>query len=276
MIMSEFPVLMNVRNNVATLTLNRPEALNAVNYELGLALCEVLRQCQDPMIRCVVLVGAGKVFSVGGDLREMTGASDASETEKRFRRLLERVNEAVVCIRNLEKPVIAALNGTAAGVGLNLALMCDLRVANEKARFTQAFLGVGLVPDGGGSFSLPRLVGSAKALELLWFNRVLDAQEALTLGLVNRVVPEESFSQVVEDWANQLAQGPKNAMALTKRLVYEGLLTEDLSGHLDKESMAQIESSKTADFREGVSAFLGKRSPRFQWMSARVVGSLSI
>lgn len=262
--MSDSPVLVDVREGVATLTLNRPDALNAVNHRMGLSLCEGLRQCQDPAIRCVVLVGAGKAFSVGGDLKEMTGASDAAETEERFRRLLESVNEAVLCIRGLSKPVLAALNGIAAGVGLNLALACDLRLASAKARFTQAFLGVGLVPDGGGAFSLPRLVGAAKALELLWFNRVLDAQDALSLGLVNAVVPEESFSQAVEDWAYQLARGPANAMALTKRLVYEGLLSGDLSGHLEKEACAQIESSKTTDFREGVSAFLEKRSPKFQ------------
>jgi len=262
--MTESTVLMDVRNNVATLTLNRSEALNAVNDAMGKALCHFLRQCEDPAIRCVVLTGAGKAFSVGGDLREMSGAPDAAGIEASFRKLLESMNEAVLSIRNLDKPVIAALNGTAAGVGLNLALMCDLRVASEKAKFTQAFLGVGLVPDGGGAFSLPRLVGSAKALELLWLNRVLNAQEALSLGLVNKVVPAETFSQTVEDWASQLARGPRNAFALTKSLVYEGLLTEDLAQHLKKEARAQIESSQTPDFREGVRAFLEKRSPKFQ------------
>jgi len=262
--MSPIPTLSTVltalEGGVLTLTLNRPEVLNALNEQLTADLHDGLRFAErTPEVRCVVLTGAGRGFCSGQDLRERTGGEAVSYGDS----LRRRYSPVILRMRTMEKPVIAAVNGVAAGAGCNLALAADLRIASERASFIEVFSRVGLVPDSGGTFTLPRLVGLGKALELAFTADPVDAHEALRLGLVNRVVPHDELMAHTLALATRLAQGPTRAFGLTKR-AFNYALTASLEATLEYEAHLQEIAGRTADHREGVAAFLEKRQPRFE------------
>ncbi len=209
---------------VLTITLNRPDTLNAFNSVMGRELLDALKKAErDPEARCIVLTGAGRAFSSGEDLkaRQSEGITDFGST------LRDRYNPIILRIRNTDKPVLGSINGVAAGAGCSLALACDLRIASSKARFIEAFVRVGLVPDSGSSFFLPRLVGLSKALEMAFLGDEVGAEEALSLGMVNRVVAPEELETATRDLALRLAKGPTKAIGLAKRAMNRGL-TMDL------------------------------------------------
>lgn len=245
---------------VLTITLNRPDVLNAVNLQLTTELSDAVRLAErTPEVRCVILTGAGKGFCSGQDLRDRAGVGEVSYADS----LRQRYNPIVLRLRTMEKPVIAAVNGVAAGAGCNLALAADLRIASDRASFIEVFSRVGLIPDSGGSFILPRLVGLAKAMELAYTADKVDAAEALRIGLVNRVVPHDELETASLDLARRLAQGPTRGFGLTKR-AFNYALTASLDAALEYEAHMQELAGRTADHREGVNAFLEKRPPRFE------------
>ena len=242
---------------VLTITFNRPEVYNAFNRELHAALHDALDAANDPAVRCVVITGAGKGFCAGQDLKEF-GTVSAS-----IREALETTyHPNVRLVRSLAKPVIAAVNGPAAGAGLTFACACDLRVAAESATFVPGFVGIGLVPDAGGTWFLHRLLGFARAFEWMGSNRRLSAAEALEWGLVSEVIPDEAFAVRVAELAAEWAGRPTQALGRTKQL-FEHSFTASLEEQLALEAELQQASVGTADFAEGVSAFLEKRTPRF-------------
>jgi 2-(1,2-epoxy-1,2-dihydrophenyl)acetyl-CoA isomerase len=247
------------QNGVATITLNRPEALNAFVPQMNQEVLDALRHGErDPEVRCFVLTGAGRAFCAGQDLKgrtpEQKGSLGAS--------LREKYNPMIRQIRHTEKIVIAAVNGVAAGAGCNLALACDLRVASEEARFIQSFARVGLAPDSGGSFILPRLVGVSKALELLLLGEPVDAREAQRIGLVAKVFPAAEFASGTKEVAERIAQGPRG-LGLIKRAVNHANLQET-EAHLEYEAYLQEIAGRSRDYDEGVLAFLEKRPPKFK------------
>jgi 2-(1,2-epoxy-1,2-dihydrophenyl)acetyl-CoA isomerase len=245
-------------DSVLTITLNRPDVLNALNRVAHEGIQAGLRQAAgDPGIRAVVITGAGRGFCVGQDLEEFrSGADDVAQ------RLRERYHPVVIGLRELEKPVIAAVNGVAAGAGVSLACACDFRIASTDARLVPAFSGIGLVPDSGATAFLARLLGVERAFAWLVSNRPLHADEALELGLVDELVEPGELAQRVLERAQALAAGPTRALALTKRLLADAPTTP-LREQLEREAVAQAEAATTEDFREGVAAFLEKREPRF-------------
>jgi 2-(1,2-epoxy-1,2-dihydrophenyl)acetyl-CoA isomerase len=249
---------------VRTLSLDRPEALNAFNAQLHTELAEALRAAErDSSIRVVVLTGVGRAFCVGQDLKDLErrrGSDGALRVDELLRRTY---NPLIKRLRTLEKPVIAAVNGVAAGAGLSLALACDLRLASEAASFVTAFSAIGLVPDSGSLYFLPRLIGWAKALELFLTSEKLGAQEALALGLASRVLPAEGFSPAVQEYAARLARGPAVAYGLTKRGLLRSVST-DLDQMLELEAQYQQIAVRTADFGEGLTAFAAKRPAEFK------------
>jgi enoyl-CoA hydratase/carnithine racemase len=257
-------LLYDVKDGIATLTLNRPERLNALGDTLREDLLDgVTRASQDPDIRVIVITGAGKGFCSGGDVKAM------NETKERgaARPLMEKVapgrDRSVLALREAPKPVIAAVNGAAAGAGMNLALCCDIRLASTAARFSQAFVRRGLHPDWGGTYFLPRVVGIARACELIWTGDVIDAAEALRLGIVSAVHPPEELLPATYELARKIADGPPIAIRLAKRAIYHSLET-DLRKALEYETYAQNICFDTEDAREGIRAFVEKRPPAFR------------
>ncbi|MGH2373571.1 MAG: enoyl-CoA hydratase-related protein [bacterium] len=247
-------------DGVLTITLNRPDVLNAINEQLTADLAETLRLAErTPEVRCVVLTGAGRGFCSGQDLRDRAGIGEISYGDS----LRKRYNPVILRLRTMEKPTIAAVNGVAAGAGCNLALAADLRIASDRASFIEVFSRVGLIPDSGGTFTLPRLVGLAKALELAYLADPIDAAEALRIGLVNRVVPHDELAAAAGDLARRLAEGPTRGFGLTKR-AFNYALSAPLDAALEYEAHMQEIAGHTADHREGVAAFLEKRRPRFE------------
>jgi 2-(1,2-epoxy-1,2-dihydrophenyl)acetyl-CoA isomerase len=242
---------------VLTITFNRPEVYNAFNRELHAALQEALTEAGDPVVRCVVITGAGKGFCAGQDLKEF-GAVSASISDA----LEQTYHPNVRLVRSLAKPVLAAVNGPAAGAGLSFACACDVRVAAASASFVPGFVGIGLVPDAGGTWFVHRLLGFARAFEWMTSNRRLTAAEALEWGLVSEVVPDEGFPARVAELAAEWAERPTLAVGRTKQL-FEHAETATLEEQLALEARLQQESVGTADFGEGVTAFLEKRVPRF-------------
>lgn len=243
---------------VATITLNRPQSLNAFVPQMNQEVLEALRDGErDQEVRCFMITGAGRAFCAGQDLKgrtpEQKGSLGAS--------LREKYNPMIRQIRRMEKIVIAAVNGVAAGAGCNFALACDLRVASEDARFIQSFVRVGLAPDSGGSFILPRLVGVSKALELLLLGDTVDAQEAQRIGLVARVFPAAEFAASARAVAEQVARAPR-AIGLIKRAVSHANLA-NLENDLEYEAHLQEIAGRSLDYDEGVKAFLEKRTPAF-------------
>ncbi len=243
---------------VATITLNRPQALNAFVPQMNHEALDALKDGErDKTVRCVMIIGAGRAFCAGQDLKgrtpEQKGSLGAS--------LREKYNPLIRQIRQIEKIVVAAVNGVAAGAGCNLALACDLRVASEEAKFIQSFVRVGLAPDSGGSFILPRLVGLSKAMELLLLGDAVDAQEALRIGLVARVFPAAEFAHSAREVAERIAAAPRG-IGLIKRAVNHANLPS-LESDLEYEAHLQEIAGRSSDYDEGVRAFLEKRAPAF-------------
>jgi 2-(1,2-epoxy-1,2-dihydrophenyl)acetyl-CoA isomerase len=244
--------------SVMTITLNRPDVLNALNKAMHDGLAAALKEARDPDVRVVVLTGAGRGFCVGQDLTEFREApSDVGA------RLRAQYHPNVLAIRALEKPVIAAVNGAAAGAGLSLACVCDLRIAADSASFVPAFVNVGLVPDSGGTFFVSRILGYARAFEWLTSGRKLSAAEAHAWGLVSEVVEADRLSERVAELASELAQLPPLAIGMTKRLLDAASGTTPQE-QLEREAQLQNVATRTEDFREGVAAFLEKRKPEFK------------
>ncbi len=242
---------------VQTITLNRPEVLNALTTELLRQLAATLEEARSAEVRAVVITGAGRGFCVGQDLAAFReGAGDV----RTF--LREHYHPVVLAIRELEKPVIAGVNGAAAGAGLSLACACDLRVASGEAVFVPGFIGIGLVPDAGGSHFVERILGQARAFEWMSSGRRLPAEEALAWGLVSEVVEADRFPERVAEIASSYARAPTRAIGLTKRLLAQAGATT-LEQQLELERELQAVAAATADFREGVAAFTLKREPRF-------------
>lgn len=252
-----------VENGVATITLNRPDKLNAFNDEMIAALAEALKKAErDPEVRCLVITGSGRGFSAGQDLASVQDREGADELS--FREHLEKgYNPSIRRIRSMEKPVIAAVNGVAAGAGASLALACDLCVAAENASFIEAFIGVGLIPDNGATWILPHTMGFARAFEFAVTGRKMPAAEALSLGLVNQVVPAEDLADTVAALSDKLAAAPTKAIGLTKRAMNRALVT-GLDEALAYEAQLQEIAGRTEDHREGVAAFVAKRAPQFR------------
>jgi 2-(1,2-epoxy-1,2-dihydrophenyl)acetyl-CoA isomerase len=241
---------------VQTITLNRPDKLNAFTRGVHEELHAALEEAADPAVRAVVITGAGRGFSAGQDLGAFGQAGDVAA----MLRATYHVN--VLAIRSLEKPVIAAVNGVCAGAGLSLACACDIRLASDAAFFVPGFVGIGLIPDSGGTYFLQRLLGTARAFEWMTSNRRLTAAEAHAWGLVSEVVDADSFAPRVAERAAELAAGPTRAIASTKRL-YDEAAFSTLEEQLEREAEAQALAAQTDDFREGVAAFGEKREARF-------------
>ncbi|NUW46411.1 enoyl-CoA hydratase-related protein [Nonomuraea rhodomycinica] len=251
----------DVSDAVATVTLDRPEAMNSLTAEVKSALLAALRRAAgDDGVRAVLLTGSGRAFCAGQDLREHAANLEAGRGLAGTVR--EHYNPMVELVTTMAKPVVAAVNGVAAGAGASLAFACDLRVASEKAMFALAFSGVGLAPDSGASWTLQRLVGAGRAAELMLLGEPLDAARALELGLVTRVVPPDDVLKTAAELAGGLAQGPTRAYAATKRaLAYAA--THSLPEALEMEAVLQDECAATQDHREATRAFLAKERPSF-------------
>jgi 2-(1,2-epoxy-1,2-dihydrophenyl)acetyl-CoA isomerase len=242
---------------VLTISLNRPDKLNAFDAATHKGFAGALKEAADGAVRAVVLTGSGRGFCVGQDLAELR------EGERDVAALLrERWNRHVLGLRGLEKPVLAAVNGAAAGAGLSLACACDLRIAADSAAFVPAFVNVGLVPDTGGSWLVPRLLGYARAFDWMCSGRKIGADEALAWGLVSEVVPVDGVVARAQERAARFAALPTKAIAMTKRL-FERAAASRLEDQLELEAQLQLAATRTDDFAEGVAAFLEKREPRF-------------
>ena len=254
-------ILLNIKNNIAFVTLNRADVFNSFNREMALSLQTILDQCEaDDSVRAIVLTGAGKAFCAGQDLKEVTSA----ELNPGFKAILdEHYNPIISRLRSIEKPIIAAVNGVAAGAGANIALACDIVVANENAAFIQAFSKIGLVPDSAGTFFLPRLIGMQKATALMMLGDKVGAKEAVELGMIYKSFPAEQFEEEVNKLAETMANMPTLALGLTKRLLNKSL-TNSLEEQLAMESKLQIQAAESHDYNEGVTAFVEKRKPEFR------------
>lgn len=251
-----------VADGVAEITLNRPDVLNSFNRPMAAELHDALvRAGADPAVRAVLLTGAGRAFCAGQDLAEAM-PQDGTPAPPIGSLVRGSYNPVVLAIRTLEKPVVAAVNGVAAGAGANLALACDIVLAAESASFIQAFARIGLVPDTGGTFFLPRLVGPARATALAMLGDKVPAAEAQAMGMIWRAVPAERLADEARAVAAHLATQPTRALGLIKRMV-NASATNDLAAQLELEALSQAEAGETEDYREGVGAFLGKRKAVF-------------
>lgn len=248
------------KDAVATIVFNRPRSLNAFNMTMHEEVYDALtRAAGDEDVRCIVLKGSGKGFSAGADL----GAIDPSGEELDLGKFLRQTyNRLLTRMAEVEKPIVASLHGPVYGAGLGLALACDFRIAAAGSTYCMAFIKIGLVPDAGTSFFLPRLVGLGRAMEMAMLGETLTAEEAFQAGLINRVVADESLEEETRKFAERLAQAPTRAVAITKRLMVQSF-ARDLPSALEAEAQGQSAAGKTQDFLEGVSAFFQKRPPRF-------------
>lgn len=256
-------IQLEMRGAVAVITLNRPESLNALTAAVGQEFQACVQQVRGSGSRAVIITGAGRAFCAGGDLREMRGIAEREgRVDAFFDEPLRLLNECILLIRRTPLPFIAAVNGAASGGGCNFALACDLVIAGESARFNQAFIKIGLTPDCGGTFILPRLVGWKRATELMMTGEVTSAARALEMGMINSVVPDEELMARALAMAEKLAEAPTEAIGRIKELL-EASATNDYGAQLELERNAQIQSGQTKDFREGVAAFIEKRPPKF-------------
>lgn len=255
-------VRVEVDGAVATLTLDRPEALNALTVPMKVALREALESLTDDRdVRAVILTGAGRAFCAGGDVARM-GEGEPTPLDHK-NQLWEHIHRVPKTLETVDKPVIAMVNGLAVGAGMGMTVMCDVRVAAESARFSTGYVKVGLVPGDGDTYFLPRLIGAAKALDLLWTAEFVEAPEALRLGIVQRVYPDAELREQTFAFARQIADGPQVPIRMIKRLVYQSLKL-DLRTHLDLVSSHMGLVRQTLDHKEGVAAFKEKRAPKFQ------------
>jgi 2-(1,2-epoxy-1,2-dihydrophenyl)acetyl-CoA isomerase len=246
-------------NGVLTITLNRPEVFNSFNKEMAISLQNILNDAEsNELIRAIVLTGEGKAFCAGQDLAEATDPN-GPELQTIVR---DHYNPIILKLRSIEKPIIAAVNGVAAGAGANIALACDLVLAKESASFIQAFSKIGLIPDSGGTFMLPRLVGMQKALALMITGEKVGAKQAESMNMIYKSIEDDLFEEEVKKLAIGLANMPTKGIGLTKRAVNQSW-DNTLQDQLDLEELLQTEAGQTADFKEGVQAFLEKRKPVF-------------
>jgi 2-(1,2-epoxy-1,2-dihydrophenyl)acetyl-CoA isomerase len=258
---ADLELLYEVKDRIATLTLNRPDKMNAFTGPMIERWAWALQEAQrDPDVNVVVVTGAGKAFCSGGDVARM-GEGELTPLDHK-NMLWEHIHRVPKALEEIDKPVIAMVNGAAVGAGMGMALMCDLRIASDQARFSTGYVRVGLVPGDGDTYYLPRLVGTAKALELLWTADFVDAQEALRMGIVNRVVPAEYLAEETYALARRIAEGPQIPIRMIKRLVYQSLRL-DLRTHLDLVSSHMAVVRETEDHREGVRAFKERRPSKF-------------
>jgi 2-(1,2-epoxy-1,2-dihydrophenyl)acetyl-CoA isomerase len=256
-------VLEALEGGVLTLMMNRPERLNALSVELGIDLDHALgRATADDNVRVVVLTGAGRAFCSGGDLTLIRSVRDTGEVQ-RLESLLRAGSQLIVRMRTMAKPIIAAINGPAAGAGMNVALACDLRIASEDATFGQNFARVGLFPDYGGTFLLPRLVGPARAAELMYLGHMINAREAERIGVVNRVVPHVQLLPEARELASRLAASPPLAVRALKQVLF-GAERVELERALEMENQQQMKCFASQDAGEGIRAFFKKRAPKFE------------
>ena len=252
-------ILFELKGSIAFITLNRPDKLNTFNRDMALQLQERLDQCKDKEVRSVYITGAGKAFSAGQDLSEVTDPAGPG-----MQRILgEHYNPVVTRIRKLEKPVVAAVNGVAAGAGANIALCCDIVVASESASFLQAFSKIGLIPDSGGTHTLPRLIGWQKASALMMLGEKVSATDAEKIGMIYKVFSDETFEENSKNIASFLATMPTKGLAYTKQLLNMSFTTS-FEEQLHDEDIFQQKAAQTSDYKEGVNAFLEKRRPLFK------------
>jgi 2-(1,2-epoxy-1,2-dihydrophenyl)acetyl-CoA isomerase len=262
--MTEQAVTYTLADGVATITLNRPDAMNSLDVASKVALRDaVTRAAEDPAVRCVVLTGTGRAFCVGQDLKEHVEILRSASSDELFRTVPEHYNPIVTALATMPKPVVAAVNGVAAGAGASLAFACDVRILADSAGFNLAFSGIALSCDTGASWTLPRLVGRAKAMELLYFPRTIKAEESLELGLATTVVPAADLDAEVQQLARRLADGPTVAFGAIRRAVTFS------AGHGFEESLGfeaemMALTGATSDHRNAVDAFVTKQQPRFE------------
>jgi 2-(1,2-epoxy-1,2-dihydrophenyl)acetyl-CoA isomerase len=259
--MSYETVLFEVQDQVGRLTLNRPDSGNGMNAAMMRDLCDVAIRCdEDPEVRAVIVKGAGKMFCAGGDLRSFAGEGDALPAY--LKEITNNLHGAVSRFSRMDAPVVSAVKGVAAGAGFSLACAADMVIAAESARFTVAYTGVGLTPDGSCSFFLPRLIGLRRTQELMMTRRILSASEALDWNLVTRVVPDDELEAESEKLVAQLAAGPTRAFGGVKRLLL-GSAGDHLESQMEKEARCIADAARSADGKEGIAAFLEKRKPNF-------------
>ncbi len=262
--MNEITVKLTINEKVGIIRLNRPQVFNAINDQMSRELIETLKEAsENPEIRAVILTGEGKAFCSGQDLGDRTVVQEQKEPLSLGESVRTRYNPLILAIARMNKPVVAAVNGVAAGAGCSLALACDFRIITPKTRFIEAFARIGLSLDSGSSYFLPRLVGLGKALEIAMTGREIDAEEAVHIGLANQIVEPDKLREEAFAFAHRLASGPTIGLGLIKQSVYKGL-ESTLSEALENEANAQEVAGKTRDFREGVQAFIEKRKPNFQ------------
>lgn len=266
--MKEKAVLLEKDEGVATITLNRPDALNTINMQLREELIEVLKEVsEDKEVRAVLITGAGRAFCAGGDVKLQLERMERGERPVETKEIIQSprigLGTAVILISNMEKPVIAAVNGVAAGAGCSLALACDIVFASDKARFSAAFVRIGLMPDTGGTYFLPRHVGLHKAKDLVFTGDMIDATEAERIGLVNKVVPADELMEYADNYARRLAKGATRAIGMAK-IAMNRAVTVDLTSALEFEAYAQSICWQLEDHKEGVDAFKEKREPVFK------------
>jgi len=254
-------VLIDISNNVAKITLNRPNVFNSFNREMALRLQNILDECeQNDAVRAIILTGNGKAFCAGQDLKEVT----TPELNPGFKKILEEhYNPIILKIRHIKKPIIAAVNGVAAGAGANIALACDIVVAHEQVKFIQAFSLIGLVPDSAGTFFLPRLIGFQKAQALAMLGDKISAEQAEQMGMIYKSVPLKDYEETISKLATKLAHMPTLALGLIKKLFNQSM-TNTLEDQLALESKLQIKAASSNDYAEGVAAFMEKRQPNFK------------
>lgn len=260
--------------NIAYITLNRPDSYNAFSVNMLKSWANALVDARDDKdVYVIVVTGAGKAFCSGGDIKSMRSGKGflyhEEETAGEMRpmdfknSLWGLIHRIALLLEDIDKPVIASINGPATGAGLDMALMCDLRITSDKSKFAESYVRMALVPGDGGAFFLPRLVGLSKALELLWTGDIIEPEEALRIGLVDRVVPAEQLEQATRELARKLAEGPQLSIRMIKRLVYQGLRS-DLRTALDAVSSHMSIITSTEDHKEAVNAFFEKRKPQFK------------
>ena len=261
--MTHETIILEEHDHVTRLTLNRPTALNAIDEKMGEELLSSLKEIEkNEKARCLVITGAGKAFSAGEDISGLKERYGSGTHPSLGDHLRKKYHPIITRIRSMEKPIIARLNGIAAGSGASLALACDIRVASEEAGLKQAFIGVGLVPDSGSSYFLARMIGPGRALEMIMTGKTMPAKEAEAVGLVNKVVPPAELDKYTNELAQKLALGPTKAIGLSKRIVNR-VTSLDLYEALEYEALSQDIAGKTSDHLEAVNAFLEKRQPKF-------------